>query len=94
MDKEQKLSEQELAELLTELKKVPDSKDAIDRKVEKFREALTGKYADKKVFAIGLNDECMSRVDNVGEKFDASPEDTMWVIFKMGLELLEGRIFV
>ena len=94
MDKEQKLSEQELAELLTELEKVLDSKDAIDRKVEKFREALTSEYADKKVFAIGLNDEYMNRVDNVSEKFDASREDTMLVIFKMGLELLEGRIFV
>ena len=94
MDKEHKLSEQELAELLTELEKVLDSKDAIDRKVEKFRETLTSEYADKKVFTIGLNDEYMNRVDNVGEKFDASREDTMCVIFKMGLELLEGRIFV
>lgn len=94
MDKEQEFTEQESAELLAELYKALDSKEKIDRKVEKFREALTGKYADKKVFAIGLNDEYMSRVDKVGEKFDASREDTMWVIFKMGLELLEGRIFI
>lgn len=94
MDKEQKLSEQELAELLTELEKVLDSKDAIDRKVEKFRKALTCEYADKQVFAIGLDDEYMSRVDKVAEKFDAPREDTMWAIFKMGLELLEVRIFI
>ena len=75
--KEQELSEQELAELLTELGESLYKKDAVDRQVEKFRQALTGQYADKKVFAIGLDDEYMSRVDKVAKKFDASYEDAI-----------------